>query len=209
MKSARKILLALSVTILSLTAQARSPLFRYGLEWGFAPMVYETHHLNYIAGEGYRVDDNDSGASFAANATLLAGFGINLSDHVSMGVYAGYTGLSDENRVLPLSLRATWFPKGVTSDGFLCYADVGTGFHVHISDRIEPDRTPAKTAGIGAGYHFALTRSIGLDLQMGFREAFDHALILDPDGSGYISGRDIRRNNAAYSALNMSIALTF
>lgn len=207
--SSRAIILTLILPLLSGPLMARTPLFRYGLEWGFTPMVYETCHLNYLVEEGYRVDDSSSDVMFTPNAVLLAGFGVNVSNNISLGIYSGYAGLSEENRVIPLSFRATWFPKGVTSDGMLYYADVGTGFHIHISDRIEPDRSPATLVGIGTGYHFSLTSSIGLDLQIGFRESFDHALILDPDGSGYISGRNIRRNNAAYSALNMSIALTF
>lgn len=207
--SSRTVILSLILPLLSGPLMARTPLFRYGLEWGFTPMLYGTSHLNYIVEEGYRVDDNSSDIMFTPNAVFLVGFGVNVSENISLSIHTGYAGLSKGNRVVPLSFRATWFPKGVTSDGLICYADIGAGFHIHISGRIEPDRSPATMAGLGTGYHFSLTRSIGLDLQIGFRESFDHALILDPDGGGYISGRNIRRNNAAFSALNMSIALTF
>ena len=198
----------LSAMLLACTAaSARGSLFRYGVEWGYTPMVYEAHHLNYIAREGFRVDDNDSGGKFNSNALLLMDFGVNLTDNFSLGLYFGYAGLSEDNRVLPLSMRMTWFPKGITTDGFMCYAEAGAGFHLPWQD--VPKRNAAFLASAGAGYHLALSRSMGLDFQIGLRESLDHALIPEPDGSGYVSGQNIRKNNTAYSALNITIGLTF
>ena len=207
MKTIRIISMLVAMLFASTAVSARGPLLRYGVEWGYTPMAYEAHHLNYIAKEGFRVDDNDSGGKFASNASLLVDFGVNLTDNFSLGLYFGYTGISEDNRVLPLSMRMTWFPKGITSDGFLCYAEAGAGFHMPRLD--VPGRPAAFLTGAGAGYHLALSRSMGLDFQIGLRESLDHALIPEPDGSGYVSGQNIRKNNAAYSALNITIGLTF
>lgn len=203
----RYILVIILLAACSSAAAARSPLLRYGLEWGFTPTLLASYHFNYISDEGYRVNDQGGGGYFAANGSILAHFGVNVTETFSLSLLSGAVGISEGNRVFPAMLRVSAYPKGVSSDGIFIFADGGVGFHADNPNT--PTKKNAVLASLGGGYRFALSRSISFDLLASLRGAYDHASILNPDGPGYIPEQNIRRNNAGYIALNISAALTF
>lgn len=207
MRKAALMLCAAFALLAGIEAHARAPRVRYGLEWGFTPTLFQSWHLNYISNEGYRVDDNDGGFSFAGNGIVLAEAGVNVSDHLALALYGGYAGLSKGNRVFPLLLRASLYPGGMTRDGLFCFAESGAGFH---SSTPSATTLPAAVlANAGGGYHLALSRSIGLDFQLSLRGSFDHTLIKDADTGDWIPDADIRRNETRGYALCFSIGLSF
>ena len=207
MKNFPAILLTSFLILCGTRAGAQAPRVRYGLEWGITPTFIRSQDINYISAEGYRVDEDTSGFDFFANGYILADIGVNINDNAALSLYAGYAGLSDNNRVFPLLLRLSAFPKGMTTDGIFLYAEGGVGFHSATPGA--GTLSSAIIADTGWGYHIALSRSIGLDFQMGLRASFDHVHIKDADTGEWVPDADIRRNDARYYALCFSIGLNF
>lgn len=206
----RKVFAALIPALLLLggvPARAGAPLLRYGLEWGFTPTFLETHNLNYFSSEGYRVDDKGSDFNLTGNGIVLAEVGVNVNERLALSLYAGYAGLSRGNRVFPLLMRVSAFPKGMTNDGVFCFAEAGAGFHS--SEPAVSTLPAALLADAGGGYHLALSHSIGLDFQLSLRYTYDHTRIHDPDTGGWIPEYDVRSNGVRYCALCLSIGLNF
>ena len=190
-----------------LGASAAEPLFRYGIEWGFSPKIAGLYHYNYLSDEGYRINDEGGGLAYASNGLILANVGVNVTESLCVSVLTGDMGLSRGNRVIPALLRVSAYPAGISKDGAFFFLDGGTGIHPDRPDT--PSRKAAVLAGLGGGYHIALSGIIGLELFASLRGAYDHALIVNPEGAGYIQEENIRRNNAGYISGNISVALTF
>ena len=207
MKRAAISLVAALSALFCISARAQAPRVRYGLEWGISPTFMQSRDINYISAEGYRVDEDWSGHKFDVNGLVMAEFGVNLNDYFALSLYAGYAGLEKGNRVFPLLLRMSAFPKGMTSDGIIIFADGGAGFHSAIPDASTPPT--AIIADAGTGYHLALSRSIGLDFLLSLRGSFDHTLIKDADTGNWVPDADIRRNATRCYALCFSIGLNF
>lgn len=188
-------------------ARAGAPRIRYGLEWGVTPTFLQSWHFNYISGEGYRVDDSGRDHPFTFNGFVYAHFGVNVTDALALSLYGGYAGLSKGNRVFPLLFRASMYPKGMATDGLFYFAEAGAGFHA--AKQSAPSLPAAALANAGAGYHLALSRSIGLDFQLSLRGAFDHQRIKDADTGNWVPDADIRRNDMRAYALCLSIGLSF
>lgn len=200
------ILLPLLAAVLNASAARPSsvPFFKYGLEWGTTGTLYTTMHQNYTAEEGYRVDDNRDYWTYISNAFFLANIGFNITERLSLGVYSGYSGISTENRIIPLTGRASFYPKGIASDGMVCFLDGGVGFK-----DIKNPSAVCMLGSLGSGYHLALSRSVSIDFLANLRYALDHPEIIDPDSGKAVPSGHIRRNNASYCSINFSIAINF
>lgn len=207
MKKAAISLVAVLSALFCISAQAQAPRVRYGLEWGISPTFLQSRDINYISAEGYRVDEDWTGLEFDVNGLVMAEFGVNLNDCFALSLYAGYAGISKDNRLFPLLLRLSAFPKGMTDDGIFIFADGGAGFHSAIPDAAT--LPAAVIADAGTGYHIALNRSIGLDFQVSLRGSFDHMLIKDADTGNWVPDADVRRNATRCYALCFSIGLNF
>lgn len=166
--------------------------------------MFQSKHQNYTVGDGYRVDDNHAGWTFIGNARILANVGVNVTPHIALAAYSGLTGISKDFRAVPLTLRSTYFIRGMDCDGLLCYVDGGVGFknHRNLSD-------VCTLLSAGTGYHMALSRSVSLDFLISARLTLDSPDIFDPDSGKVIPAGNIRVNSARYGSLNLSIALSF
>lgn len=183
----------------SRTPERRSS-FSYGVEWGYTSTLMHIYHNNYFAEEGYRIDKSGIDACFNSNGQLLAHIGVNAWDKFNFSTYFGYIGIKQDRRIMPLTLRATYYFNSFFRDGYMIFADNGLGIH-----DAEHNTFIGK---YGAGYRLALSRRLNLDLMVSIQIANDHPTLYDPEEKE-IPKEDLRRNDATYGALNFNIALSF
>ena len=208
----RKLLtLAILLTISGASATGRTipagsffDRFVLGVEWGYTQCFYHIRDYNFISEEGYRIFEKNSSFYAHANAQVLANIGYKLSEQLTLGLYSGYIGVGEQNRLIPACLRASYFPSTDNEDGLFAYAQGGVAWHVH---------TTAGRMGwlatLGGGYRIRLSYDTHLDLLVGIKYLHDHPSIPNPEGPGNVPERNIRMNNAGYCALDISIAVSF
>lgn len=197
-------LLLLASCIPALAGQPGIPFLRYGIEWGSCSTMFTARHQNYTAVDGYRIDENHAGWTFIGNAQVLANVGVNITPHIAVATYCGFSGITKGQRVMPLTLRGTYFFHEMDCDGMLCYFDGGIGFKDY------RDLSNICTLlSAGGGYHIALSRSVSLDFLLTARACLDQPDIFDPDTGNPVPRSNIRLNYADYCSLNISIALNF
>lgn len=200
----RIIIISLLLLASCALSHAAQPFIRYGVEWGSSGTLFTAKHQNYTVGEGYRVDENHAGWTFIGNAQILADLGVNITPHIAVAAYTGMAGIAEGFRVIPLTMRGTYYFKEMDCDGMLCYFDGGVGF--------KEIRNPSKICTLlsaGTGYHVALSRSVSLDFLFSARASLDRPDIVDPDSGRKIPESSIRLDQASYYSLNISIALNF
>lgn len=203
----RQLISAAILALACITAQARAPFVRYGIEWGFGPEIYAKTHQNYLTSVGYRVNDVQEGMDFFSCGHVMANVGINATEHLSVSVHSGYMGISRDNRVIPLLLRATGHINGCMADGIFIFLDGGVGFHIPKAD--QPGRAPGAMGDAGVGYSLRLSSGMALDFSFCIKGVYDHPLIEDPDTGGYITGDDVIRNDAFFINPCLSVGLRF
>ncbi|MBQ9661319.1 MAG: hypothetical protein IJV37_08720 [Bacteroidales bacterium] len=178
--------------------------FRLGAEWGYSQCLYRSWSYNYFSEEGYRVYDDQQGWLLRPNGSVFLQIGYDLSAKVNVALNAGYLGTGENNRLLPVLLRLSYFPKTTTADGLFGWVQGGPALHFHTEER-----PVAWTESLGAGYRIALTEECNLDFLLGVRLTQDHPLIPNPEAPGYVSRHNILKNNAGYCALDLTIAVNF
>ena len=178
--------------------------FVLGVEWGYTQCVFQTRNYNFISEEGYRVYEKNSAFYAHANAQILANIGYRLSEQVTLSLYSGYIGVGAQNRLIPVLLRASYFPYTDSKDGWFGYAQGGTAWHVHSTQG-----RMAWLATLGGGYRLRLSTDARLDLLVGLKYLHDHPSIPNPEGPGNVPEHNIRKNNAGYCALDISLAISF
>lgn len=193
--------------IMSLSAQAQTPLVKYGIELGFLANIYNNTQLNYISAEGYRVDDSSSGACFIGELNIMGSVGLNVSKCIDLSLWSGYMNRNKNGGSIPLLLRMGYHFKSIDSDGLFAFVDGGVGFHLRKED--EPGRKPAILADAGIGYRFVLTHRSSGDLFFKLKGSFDSRLVPDPDNGGYIPESNIRKNSEFYLAPGIGIIINF
>lgn len=180
------------------------PFFEYGLEWGSSSTLYTSRHQNYTSDEGYRINESHSGWTFVSGGYITVNMGLNVTRWLNVGINTGYAGITEGRRAIPLTARASFYPKGIDSDGIMCFLDGGVGF--------TDIRVPSKTCtlfSLGTGYHLAFSRLVGLNFICKLRLASDHPDIMDIDSGEKVPTGRIRENIANYWSLNCGIALDF
>lgn len=200
------LLLALSSGATGRTILAGSFFDRFvlGAEWGYTQCFYQNRNYNFITEEGYRVFEQNSSFYGHANAQVLGTISFRLSEQLTLGLYSGYIGVGEKNRLIPACLRASYFPSTDSEDGLFAYAQGGVAWHVHSTEG-----RMAWLAILGGGYRIRLSYDTHLDLLFGIKYLHDHPSIPNPEGPGNVPERNIRMNNAGYCALDISLAVSF
>jgi len=207
MNRIKYILATLTLIAGAFTASAKAPLFKYGAEWGIGANIFYDKQLNYITEEGYRIDDSVAEGAFIPNGQILGSIGINATGRFSISLMSGYLGVSRNNRMIPILLRAGYHFNGLESDGLFAFIDGGIG--IHLRKTWEPERKPAGMTDAGMGYRFILTHRTSLDLLFNVKGTFDTLLVTDPDSGEFIKENNIRKNNAFFLTLNVGLGINF
>ena len=176
--------------------------YTFGVEWGYVATFQSGYRYIFFPPEGYRVDVRDNSFGLQNNADLYIHSGVNLSRSWNLSLYAGYAGVGDIHKVLPVSIRATrYFGKGPLSDRWFAFTDLGSGicFKRPVQEIL--------TGKIGGGYRMSLSRYSKLDFIISARMTYTHPQITYDQE--VISQEMVRRNNAYVSALSLGLGLTF
>ena len=176
--------------------------FDFGIEWGYMATFYTGYRYIFFPPEGYRVDIRNSSVKLRSNAEVYAHAGYNLNERWNLSLYAGYAGVSDFHKIIPVSLRGTrYFGNDPRGDRWIAYLDLGSGICL---------KTPVQeilNGKIGGGYRLALSKDTKLDLLMAARFTYTHPQITYD--KLVISHDMIRRNNAYAAAVSIGLGLTF
>ena len=202
-----KKILAILLTLISfnnfVNAQKdRFSKYTFGVEWGYVATFQSGYRYIFFPPEGYRVDVRDYSFGLQNNADLYIHSGVNLSRSWNLSLYAGYAGVGDIHKVLPVSIRATrYFGKDPLSDRWFAFTDLGSGicFKRQVQEIL--------TGKIGGGYRMSLSRYSKLDFIISARMTYTHPQITYDQE--VISQEMVRRNNAYVSALSLGLGLTF
>ena len=202
-----KKILAILLTLISfnnfVNAQKdRFSKYTFGVEWGYVATFQSGYRYICLPPEGYRVDVRDNSFGLQNNADLYIHSGVNLSRSWNLSLYAGYAGVGDIHKVLPVSIRATrYFGKDPLSDRWFAFTDLGSGicFKRPVQEIL--------TGKIGGGYRMSLSRYSKLDFIISARMTYTHPQITYDQE--VISQEMVRRNNAYVSALSLGLGLTF
>ncbi|MBR5299510.1 MAG: hypothetical protein IKU36_04570 [Bacteroidales bacterium] len=203
MKKIFAILLILFSFNISVNAQKdRFNKYTFGVEWGYVATFQSGYRYIFFPPEGYRVDVMDNSFGLHNNADVYIHSGLNLNKNWNLSIYAGYAGVSDIHKVIPVSLRGTrYFGKDPLKDRWFAFVDFGSGICI---------KRPVQEilAGkIGGGYRMSLSRYSKLDFIFAVRMTYTHPQITYDQE--VIVHDMIRRNNAYVSAFSVGIGLTF
>ena len=103
--------------------------FRLGVEWGYTQCFFLARNYNFFSEEGYRIHEQFSGMHLASNGSIYGQIGYDLHKKVNLALYVGYIGVGKDNRLLPVQLRASFFPRTTTADGLFTFAQGGPAWH--------------------------------------------------------------------------------
>ena len=207
----RRILLIITLIIAaSLSSEARLPdswffrRFNMGVEWGYTQCLIRTWDYNIISEEGYRIYDEGGDWMLHPNASVSAHIGFLLNDYLVLALYGGYAGVGTGNRLLPVQLRLSWFLDSVDEDGSFLFCQGGPAIHLH-----NQEMRPAWLFATGYGFRMRLNSDCNLDVSLGMKYLNDHPLLPNPEGPGYVPMHNIRKNNAGYYVMDLSVGFNF
>lgn len=175
----------------------------YGIEWGYDATVLDAYHYNYTdPADGFRIDDKAVKGMYYSNGHVMAGLTLEFAGRWGLGLHAGYAGIKQRTRIFPLALRCTYYMDSFQTDGQFLFAEGGAGLH-------ETRKGVSPYGRLGYGFRSVLSKKSSMDFSASLRIAADNPPIYDNTRPGYIPEEDIRRNDALYGALMLSVALNF
>ena len=208
----RHILLIIILTLLAETApllagnppgREGSARLSCGIEWGYDATVIDAYHYNYMdAADGFRIDEEAVKPMLYSNGHAMAHLTVEFARRWALGLYAGYAGVQQRTRIFPLALRSTYFMESFRDDGQFLFMEGGAGLH-------ETRKGISPFGRLGYGYRAVLTRRSSIDFSASLRVTADHPPIYDNSIPGYVSEENIRRSDALYGAVILSVALNF
>ncbi|MGM9747702.1 MAG: hypothetical protein ACI3ZN_02795 [Candidatus Cryptobacteroides sp.] len=206
MKKSRYIpvLLVLTTLLLSgttVSASGGKVSFVWGGEWSYVASLSEWQHRVFIISEGARMTKRGSVTKYHTNAEILAYAGAGFGKHFTLAFCSGYTGVSENLRMVPFTFRGTWrFGEHEKRQMPFIYLDCGTGVTLEES----PSACWCSRAGIGWG--IPLSKKSKLDITASFRSIYCHPEFKDDAGRPPI---EIRRNNFWRGGVTLGIGLKF
>ncbi len=196
------VLILLNVCLWAGERDSGQPRVSFGVEWTYDATIFSAHHFNYFAPDGFRVDDHKAGMSYHTDGEVNMHVGYNFDKYWNLSCHVGYSGAGNYRPVIPMSFRLTRFwGKSSMSDGWLSYADLGTGI------TLKRNPQAIATGKIGGGYRLSLSRFTKLDFIMAIKMIYTH-----PDVLFYghqIASEYINSNEAYVGSLDLGISITF
>ena len=200
----RKIVLIFSILLLAFPAMSQTVAGRFhaGVDWGGGFTLAESHHFNYKTAFGYRVDDRNT--VFAPHFTghLTAYAGVWASDNISVALHAGWAGLEEGSRIIPVFVRTDWyFSNPMRSDCPFVYFDIG-------SDALSLKQNPILSA-VGGGYRIVLYKRLGIDFHMSVRTLQCRPELIDDDSGLPVPDYNINADSQSRFGLEFGIRAGF
>ena len=85
------------------------PRFTFGIESSYVLTFMNRSHFNFISADGGRRDVKSFSAGLWSNGQFLVHGGVNLTEKVNISLYTGYGGIFVRERMVPVSVRVSWF----------------------------------------------------------------------------------------------------
>ena len=181
------------------------PRFTFGIESSYVLTFMNRSHFNFISADGGRRDVKSFSAGLWSNGQFLVHGGVNLTEKVNISLYTGYGGIFVRERMVPVSVRVSWFyGRDPMKNRWIAFCGLGAGFN----DFSDLSRISAE-GKLGCGYRISLNRSAKLDFLLAFQEVFTHPRAYESDAGNYVPVERLRRNNAFISAFTFGFALVF
>lgn len=181
------------------------PRFTFGVETSYVLTFLNYSHFNFISSDGGRRDERTLTDVAMSNGQILVSGGVNISDKLNLSLYTGYGGVYRRERMVPLSMRLSWYSGGdPMKNRWIAFCGLGAGFN----DFSDLSRISAE-GKLGCGYRISLNRSAKLDFLLAFQEVFTHPRAYESDAGNYVPVERLRRNNAFISAFTFGFALVF
>ena len=195
MKVRVKIFAILAFCLVSTTPAKAWGGLRCNLDWGYMAAVYESYRYNYIADEGFRVEQHGRNFLLNSNGLVKMFIGTQVGSHTELGVFSGYEGIRQDRRIIPLGIRTNWLFRGVDADGPMCFLEGGAAFH--------NDCKMSGICGAGLGWHLQLDHGCELVFKMGVNLSGDHPAIKN------VSTEDLMRSDYTYGGISLSVGISF
>ena len=181
------------------------PRFTFGVETSYVLTFLNYSHFNFISIDGGRRNERTLTASALSNGQILLSGGVNISSKLNLSIYTGYSGVYLRERMVPLSLRMSWYSgDDPMKNRWIAFCGLGAGFN----DFRNFSKVSAE-GKLGCGYRVSLNRSAKLDFLLAFQEIFTHPKAYESDAGNYVPAERLRRNNAFISAFTFGFALVF
>lgn len=179
--------------------------FTFGVESSYVLTFLNYSHFNFISADGDRRDERYTTMNVFNNGQILLHAGVNMSENLNLSLYAGYSGVYRHERMIPLSLRLSWYSgKDPMADRWILFCSAGTGFN----DFEVPVRLSAE-GRLGGGYRISLNRAAKLDFLVAWQGTYTHPSAYESDAGDYVPPERLRRNDALFGAVTFGIALVF
>lgn len=174
----------------------------FGAEWSYIATFHCGIHHNFYAEEGYRVNQDYKTFGYRSNGEISFFCGYDFHPDWNISLYAGYTGIYDLSKAIPVSVRVTkYYQRNEKGDRWFSYIDGGSGIC------LKKDPQAIAVGKIGGGYRIALSKETSLDLVAAYRISLTHPSVIY---EGYeVPSAKINRNNAYVSALSLGISISF
>lgn len=210
--NSRRITAALTASILMAflyapaSASEKVPVhLEYGCEWGCTATLYHYYHIDYTArGTGSRVDVQEPRGVFRPVGDILFYIGAEIGDKCSVDLNCGYGALFDDRRVVPVTVRATFFPKGRKHLATKVFIEGGSAFAKTYDGGL-----PA-IAKLGTGKRVELARRISMDVDIALQMAMDRPdSAFDYVHNVQVTPSQLLFSRAVYAGINLSLSLNF
>lgn len=176
----------------------------YGAEWGYTATCVFNYQFDYTdSTDGFRVDESGTDLLLRNNAYGCLYAAMDFHRHYAVSVNAGFAGIYQERRFIPVGLRGTYFFKTYDDDGVFALGEYGRGFYTDDTDYI------AESYKLGCGYRYALGGTGSLDFIVSARIATDRPDVYNFNLGGKVEPMYLRKNKAWYGSINFSLAFSF
>ena len=199
-----RLLNILIIVCISIGLQAQTR-FTWGLEWGYSGVFLDSHNFNYFTTDGVRVQDSDTFFEIKSCGLALINAGIEFADHWSAGLHTGYTAVYEARKVIPYSLRMSYFFNGCDSDGWKVFLDAGSAYPLKGSF----NRKPLFLAKVGGGYRIPIYKNFCLDGFFALQFAADHPFeIRDKYTHQLVPPHELRRSDRSTVSFAVGLSLS-
>lgn len=181
------------------------PRFTFGIESSYVLTFMNRSHFNFISADGGRRDVKSFSAGLWSNGQFLVHGGVNLTEKVNISLYTGYGGIFVRERMVPVSVRVSWFyGRDPMKNRWMSFCSVGAGFN-------NPDMLSRISAEgkAGGGYRISLNRHVKMDMLLAFQEVYTHIRAYENDTGSYVPEERLRRNDTWIGAFTFGIGLVF
>lgn len=174
---------------------------KFGVEWGFGISLYQSYHYNFLTEDYMRVDERGTEWMLHMTGLLLGNVGCYFGEKLSLDLYCGSQGIRTDERVVPLTLRTSYYMRGWRNDGEFIFVEGGVGFRKH-------HRT-TEFVKLGYGHRMKLSEHISLNFMFFLQACFDQPKVIDRYTGQVVPPDMVRLSEAVICSPNFSFSLGF